>query len=352
MEEEGKKALALQQQQLLMQQRQQQIHLLQRQQQQQAMARFPSNIDAHLRAPGMRPHLLQQQHQPLHHQQQQHQQPPPAAATAVPPAATAPAAPGRLRPGNSIEAEMVHQDVMNVCNPDFKRPFSSIEDAVLRLLPYHVVADYEAEEDDRILDSDTTGQIPSRLQQWDHNILAKIAELTATFDKQVLAFNIMSKKRNLGEFRSEEKLMIEQALLQEEKQMLLNLRAEVELREKAGREAAAAEARMRMAVAQAEHARAEAQAQAEMAARMPPRAIRANAAASHGDVGSSNAMVHQQQGGSGEDMGEGWENIVPKGDGDEDPSEDFLNDENEQENGDVAGQEWQHDAGELDLNSR
>ncbi|XP_020591633.1 mediator of RNA polymerase II transcription subunit 15 [Phalaenopsis equestris] len=350
MEEEGKKALALQQRQLLMQQRQQQIQLLQRQQQQQqqqqAMARFPSNIDAHLRAPGMRPHLLQPQHQPLLHQQQQQQQqqPPPPVTATVPPTATASALPGRLRPGNSIEAEMVHQDVMNVCNPDFKRPFSSVEDAVLRLLPYHVMADYEAEEDDRILDSDTTGQIPSRLQQWDHNILAKIAELTATFEKQVLAFNIMSRKRAVGEFRSEEKLMVEQALLQEEKQLLLALRAEVELREKAGREAAAAEARMRLAAAQAEHARAEAHTQAEMAARMPQRAIRANAAASHSEVGVSNMMVQQQQqqGGNEEDMGEG----------DEDPSDDFLNDENEQENGDVAGQEWQNDTGELDLNSR
>lgn len=228
-------------------------------------------------------------------------------------------------------------------------PSSNLFITTLRLLPYHVVADYEAEEDDRILDSDTTGQIPSRLQQWDHSILTKIAELTATFEKQVLAFNIMSKKRALGEFRSEEKLMLEQALLQEEK---LGLRAEVELREKAGREAAAAEARMRMAVAQAEQARAEAHAQAEMAARMPQRAIRANAAASHGEVGTGNIMVQQQQQGvGGEDMGEGWENVVPKGEADEDP-EDFLNDENEQENGNVTGQEWQNEAGELDLNSR
>ncbi|PKA58932.1 hypothetical protein AXF42_Ash001025 [Apostasia shenzhenica] len=182
----------------------------------------------------------------LQHHTQQHQQPQAPAAAAV-----------RARPGSTVEAEMVHQDVMNVCNPDFKRPFSSIEDAVHRLLPYHVVADYEAEEDDKILESDITGQIPSRLQQWDHNILSKIAELTATFEKQVLAFNIMSRKRSLGEFRSEEKLMLEQALLQEEKHAVLGLRAEIESREKAEREAAATEARMRMAVAQAEHARAE-----------------------------------------------------------------------------------------------
>src|SRR5262249_52037875 len=109
--------------------------------------------------------------------------------------------------------------------------------SLCRLLPYHVIADYEAEEDDRILDSDTTGQMLSRSQQWDHNIAAKVAEFTSTFEKQALAFNIITRKRALGEFRSEERLMIEQALFQEEKRAMLELKAELESREKAGREA-------------------------------------------------------------------------------------------------------------------
>ncbi|CAL4906842.1 unnamed protein product [Urochloa decumbens] len=157
---------------------------------QQAMSRFPSNIDAHLRPLGpLRFHQPQQQPQPQPqpqpsqpphsqgpspspsqgapqqsspHQQQQQQQ---AAAAAQ---AQAQAQAARVR---SPEMEMALQDAMRVCNPDIKTPFQSIEDAVNRLLAYHVVADYEAEEDDRILDSDTSGQIPSRLQQWDHNIL-------------------------------------------------------------------------------------------------------------------------------------------------------------------------------------
>ena len=94
-----------------------------------------------------------------------------------------------------------------------------------RLLPYHVVADYEVEADDRILDSDTTGQMPSRFQQRDHNIAVKVAEFTATFEKQALAFNITSRKRAMGEFRSKERLMVEQALLQEEKKAMFDLRA-------------------------------------------------------------------------------------------------------------------------------
>lgn len=202
-----------------------------------------------------------------------------------------------------------------------------------RLLPYHIVADYEAEEDDRILDSDTTGQIPSRLQQWDHNILVKIAEFTTTFEKQVLAYNIMTKKRTIGEFRSEERLMLEQALLQEEKMAMMELRAELESREKAGREAA--EAKMRMAMA--EHARAEAQSHSEM---IGQGAIRASVAASQGDDGPSHGMAQEQ----GDD---GWDNAQKD---DDDPSEDYLNDENE--NGNSDGQEDWRRSGELDLNSR
>ena len=142
--------------------------------------------------------------------------------------------------------------------------------AFCRLLPYHVVADYEEEEDDRILDSDTTGQMLSRSQQWDNNITAKIAEFTATFEKQALAFNIITQKRGLGEFRSEERLMIEQALLQEEKRAFYELRAEIESREKAGREAHEAKLRM-AAMFQAEQARADLQSHAEMMSRAPMR---------------------------------------------------------------------------------
>lgn len=210
-----------------------------------------------------------------------------------------------------------------------------------RLLPYHVVSDFEAEEDDRILDSDTTGQLPSRLQQWDHNILSKIAEFTTTFEKQVLAFNIMSRKRAMGEFRSEERLLIEQALLQEEKQALLELRAEMESFEKAGREAA--EVKMRMAMAHAEQARAEAQAHAELMARAP---MRASAMGSHADDGAGQD-TGQEQGNNGEEMIHGWGNTQKDED---DPSDDFLNDENEPDNGE-AQDEWR-EARSLDLNSR
>ncbi|GJM95704.1 hypothetical protein PR202_ga12480 [Eleusine coracana subsp. coracana] len=302
---------------------------------QQAMSRFPSNIDAHLRPLGP---LRFQQPQPQPQAQPQSQGPSPSPSQPPPPPqqqqqATAQAQAQAQARGRSPEMEMALQDAMRVCNPDIKTPFQSVEDAVNRLLPYHIVADYEAEEDDRILDSDTTGQIPSRLQQWDHNILVKIAEFTTTFEKQVLAYNIMTKKRGIGEFRSEERLMLEQALLQEEKLAIMELRAEMESREKAGREAA--EAKMRMAMA--EHARAEVQSHSDMIGHGP---IRASVAASQGDDGSSHGMAHEQ----GDD---GWENAQKD---DEDPSEDYLNDEHE--NGNSDGQEDWRRSGELDLNSR
>ncbi|XP_042375998.1 SWI/SNF chromatin-remodeling complex subunit SNF5-like [Zingiber officinale] len=367
-----------QQQQLLIQQHQQQLFLMQQQQlhlqqqqqlqrqkqqqqkqqsqpsaqhqspysllqQQQAISRFPSNIDAHLRAPGLRSlHFQGPAVSPsasqlpsaanLHHHPPQSQ-----------PARSSGLGVGVGRPGNPLEVEMAQKDAMMVCNPDFKRPFASVDDAVLRLLPYHVVSDYEAEEDDRILDSDTTGQIFSRIQQWDNNILAKIAEFTTTFEKQVLAFDIMTQKRAQGEFRSEERLMVEQALLQEEKQALLGIRvrAELESKETAGREAA--EAKVQVATAQAEHARAEAQERAEMYARASMRV----GSAALPEAGPGLDIV-PEQGGNMDEIHQ-WGNAQRE---DEEPSEDFLNDENEPENGDTGTQgEWR-EAGKLDLNSR
>ncbi|XP_044984703.1 cell division protein FtsZ 1 isoform X3 [Hordeum vulgare subsp. vulgare] len=275
----------LQRQLFLMQQAQAQAqaqpHPQAQQLSQQAMSRFPSNIDAHLRPLG--PHRFQQ---PASAPSQLQTPPQPHSQGQPSPQQSAQA---RVR---SPEVEMALQDAMRVCNPDIKTPFHSLEDAVSRLLPYHVVADYEAEEDDRILDSDATGQIPSRLQQWDHNIL-------------------------------------------EEKQASMELRAEIESREKAGREAA--EAKMRMAMV--EHARVEAQPHPEVIGHGP---LRANSAASQGDDGPSHDMAQEH-------VEDGWENTQRD---DDDPSEDFLNDENEPDNGNSDMQEEWRRSGEFDLNSR
>ncbi|KAF5767586.1 putative GLTSCR protein region [Helianthus annuus] len=300
-----------QQQFLLLQQIQQQQH-----KQQQVISRFPSNIDAHLR-PLQRPIA--------NHHQQQNSNP---NAMALNSQIRAPNRTQVPSPANQVELQMAYQDAWRVCHPDFKRPFTSLEDACERLLPYHVVADYEAEEDDRILDSDTMGQVLSRTQQWDQSIANKVSEFTATFEKQVLAFNIISRKRAIGEFRSEERLLIEQALFQEERRSLMEARAEMEKQQKAGREAQAANMRM-AAMAQAEQARA------EMMARAPIRA---------------SAMGEQEQEVNADEMMNGWNDNNNQRD-EKEPSEDFLNDE-ERENGDTGVQSDWREGGEFDLNTR
>ncbi|CAL5211903.1 unnamed protein product [Lathyrus oleraceus] len=237
---------------------------------------------------------------------------------------------------------MAYQDAWRVCHPDFKRPFSSLEDACDILLPYHVVADYEAEEDDRILDSDTTGQMLSRSQQWDNNIAAKIAKFTTTFEKQTLAFNIISQKRSLGEFRSEERLMIEQALLQEKKRALIDLRAELESREKAGREAHEAKLRMAAMYQAEQQARADSQSHAEMMSRAP---IRGSALGSQGsDVIGGHDLGDQDH----SEMMNGWGNNAQRDE--KEPSEDFLNDE--AENGETGTPDGWREVAEFDLNAR
>ncbi|KAJ1685555.1 hypothetical protein LUZ63_016945 [Rhynchospora breviuscula] len=350
--------LLLQQQLFLMQQQQQQQqhqhqhqHQQQQQQQQrprpphiqqpnlqqshlqQAMARFPSNIDAHLRAPGLRSlQFMQQQGQgqgqgQLSQAQLQQQM---ARSAAAPPFAQ----PQVRNP----EIEMALQDASKVCNPDVRTPFSSIEDAVNRLLPYHVVSDYEAEEDDRMIEADKLGQNPSRLQQWDHNILVKIAEFTSTFEKQVLAFNIMTRKRSLGEFRSEERLHLEQLLLQNEKRLALETRAEIEARQKAAQMAASA-------------------AQADM---MGPGRVsapmRSHAAAVQGEDAQDQELMRQgswagNAGNSGINAGNANdnENGDNNGEEEEEGDDDYLNNE---ENGDGDDDDDGDSGGELDLNAR
>ncbi|XP_059304324.1 uncharacterized protein LOC132056240 [Lycium ferocissimum] len=346
------------QQQQQHQQHQQQLLLLQQiqrqkqQQQQDAMARFPSNIDVHLR-----PQQL------LHRQSQnQNQNPNPNPSSSNNPSSQIPNQQNsginqgptqqqqkltRVAPeSNRVELQMAYQDAWRVCHPDFKRPFTSIEDACERLLPYHVVADYEAEEDDKILDSDTSGQMLSRSQQWDHNIAAKVAEFTATFEKQVLAFNIISRKRDVGEFRTEEKLMLEQLILQEERRGLLELRTEMESRQKMGRETHDPNLQM-AALVQAEQARAESQARAEMMNRAP---IRASALGPRGsNIQMGNDVGEHGQEVSPDEMINGWGNNGHKDE--KEPSEDFLNDE-ETDNGDIGTQSEWRGGGELDLNTR
>ncbi|EOA31958.1 hypothetical protein CARUB_v10015200mg [Capsella rubella] len=371
MEESKQQQHQLQQQQLFLQmqqqqqlqQRQQQLFLmqhLQKQQQQQAtMSRFPLNIDPHLRPPGLiqnRPvnpflqnanpspnliqqannfqQLQQQQSVPLSQQmmmmQQQQQQ-----------LQQMQQQQKLMRPSNQSEMQFAYQDAWRVCHPDFKRPFASLEDACERLLPYHVVADYEAEEEAKILESDPTSQTLPLCQLWDNNIAAKVAEFTAKFEEQVQTFNMITQERSDGEARAEERLMIEQLLLQDERKACIEMKTELD------REMKAQEVRLRMAaMAQAAGQQVRAaesqQTHAEMMARNP---LRANAIGNHGEQGRNmhpNEMMMLMN---------GWGNNNNNNNSqkeEKEPLDDFLNDE-ENENGEQEN--WRR-SGEFDLNTR
>ncbi|GAA0174340.1 hypothetical protein LIER_27751 [Lithospermum erythrorhizon] len=367
-----------QQQQRVMQEQQQLLwlqHLQRQKQQQDAISRFPSNMDVHLHpqqqflhrptnaqsltpnpnnpnfnAGSSHPHLFQMPN-PLLSPTQGHQYQVPKrnnnlvindstnnnsnSSSSNPQQQSARA--------NPAELQMAYQDAWKVCHPDFKTPFTSLEDACERLLPYHVVADYEAEEDDKILDTDSEDQM-SRTQQWDNNIAAKVEEFTTTFEKQVLAFNIISRKRALGEFRAEEKLMVEQLLLQEEKRAYLELRAEMESRQKMSQEIT--DANLCIAMAHGEQTHGGSQVRRDMVS--PP--FRGSL---HGSQ-VNNIPISQETVGRGqevnyEDMNNGLGNSSQIDD--KEPSDNFLNDE-ETEDGDTGTQsEWQA-GGVLDLNMR
>ncbi|XP_010463796.1 PREDICTED: putative uncharacterized protein DDB_G0271606 [Camelina sativa] len=348
-EQQHQLLLQMQQQQQL-QHRQQQLflmqHLQKQQQQQQAtMSRFPMNIDPHLRPPGLiqnRPvnpflqntnptpnlnqqgnnfHQLQQQQQMMMMQQQQQQQQ------------------KLMRPSNQSEMQFAYQDAWRVCHPDFKRPFASLEDACERLLPYHVVADYEAEEEEaKILESDQTSKTLPLCQLWDNNIAAKFEEFKATFEEQTQAFNKITQKRSDGEARAEERLMIEQLMLQDERKACIELKSELDMEMKAQ------EARLRMAaLAQARAAESQ-QSHAEMMMARNP--LRANAIGNHGEQGRNmnpNEMMMLMNG-----WGNNNNNSNIQREEKEPLEEDFLNDE-ENENGEQEN--WRR-SGDFDLNLR
>ncbi|KAH7440852.1 hypothetical protein KP509_03G014100 [Ceratopteris richardii] len=140
-----------------------------------------------------------------------------------------------LRSVPDVDIDIAHQDAFQACNPDVDHPFASLEDACNRLLPFHVLADYEADDvNEKFLDSN--GRVLSRSQLWNESLMAKINEFKLTFEKQIETLNDLVKKREDGEMRAEEDLMLELCLLQDEKRRTLELKAEME-REKAEREA-------------------------------------------------------------------------------------------------------------------
>lgn len=138
--EDGKAAAAAamaQQQQQQQQLMQQQLLMQQIQRQKDAMSRFPSNIDVHLRPQSQvqhpsllhhprpltnpNPNSAPQQPNQLHPNPNPNPNPNPSAALAA-----------NVNPQHKASLQLAYQDAWRVCHPDFKRPFSSLEDACER----------------------------------------------------------------------------------------------------------------------------------------------------------------------------------------------------------------------------
>ncbi|BBN18606.1 hypothetical protein MPTK1_8g03900 [Marchantia polymorpha subsp. ruderalis] len=166
---------------------------------------------------------------------------------------------------SQLEVDMARQDLAKIAHPDTQRPFSSLADACDRLLPYHILAEYDVEE----CEEKEGMELLSRSRAWEESLRTQTLEFMATLEKQVVTYNTIIKKRSEGSMRGEERMMVEQSFLSDEKQKLMNVRAQIEAKDKAEKEAAEAKAKEAAVLAERaraeEQARAEAQAQAEAA---------------------------------------------------------------------------------------
>ncbi|XP_062224745.1 uncharacterized protein LOC133923469 [Phragmites australis] len=187
--------------------------------------------------------------------------------------------------------QMAFEDAWKASNPDLRTPFASVEDAVSRLLPYHVFAEYEDDEDGVDVGGATVTE-KSSSQKCEDGMNATMEGFLADFEKQVLSFNVMTRRREEGFSRSEELLLLEMALYEDERRQTERVRAAFAQHQQEQREQQEA-MRARQALAQAQAAGAWPLAQ-------PAAAWQALASAKRGERGSCGqalgpAAVMQQQ---------------------------------------------------------
>ncbi|KAF7008977.1 hypothetical protein CFC21_023617 [Triticum aestivum] len=148
--------------------------------------------------------------------------------------------------------QMAYEDAWKACNPDFTTPFASVEDAVTRLLPYHVFTDYD-DEDTYI---DAAGTEKSSAERWDNDVTATMMKQIAEFEKHVLTFNVIARQRAEGTMRGEEQLLLERALIQDEFRASDQVRVAHIQQQQQEEEEAARASRLALAQAQAQVANA------------------------------------------------------------------------------------------------
>ncbi|ONM17986.1 hypothetical protein Zm00014a_004291 [Zea mays] len=128
--------------------------------------------------------------------------------------------------------QMAFEDVWKALNPDFRTPFASVEDAISRLLPYHIFADYE--EDDDVVDpisgissSICTTTEKSSAHNWEDGMVTQMEGFLEHFEKQVLTFNVMTQQHAAGFNRAEEQLILQMSMVEDERRQLELLRAAI-----------------------------------------------------------------------------------------------------------------------------
>lgn len=95
-----------------------------------------------------------------------------------------------------------------------------------RLLPYHIVAEYEP--DDVEVSTSESGVPVSRSQAWKESLESKSSDFMRMLDKQINTFNTIMRRRAEGDMRGEERLLVEKWLLVDERQKLADARAQVQ----------------------------------------------------------------------------------------------------------------------------
>jgi hypothetical protein len=101
---------------------------------------------------------------------------PPAARSAPPPPPPAPA--GAKRKAGQHLSEIAERDCKAVCQPDLTRPFSSLEDAVDRLLPYHILAGEDADAADAREAAEAGARLgATRRDAWEAQVTKRAGDL-------------------------------------------------------------------------------------------------------------------------------------------------------------------------------
>jgi hypothetical protein len=182
-----------------------------------------------------------------------------------------------------------------------------------RLLPYHVFAEYEENDDvDEPISGGTssisTTTDKSSAQNWEDGMGTQLEGFFEHFEKQVLTFNVMTQQHAAGLNRAEEQLILGMSMVEDERRQLERLRAAVSQHQQ--QEAARARLALVQAQAQAQAAggwhafvavgrgegasRGQAVAMQQQETMMTPGAWQAlTAAASRGEGGSNEQALIQ-----------------------------------------------------------